>query len=65
MKQFDITTFDIQRMMISVIVGKTDNHRTIPIEWFDLALGRLTELNNMCRKSNDYTLTITVKQKEN
>ena len=66
MKEFDITTTDIQWLILSLISAEAyGSDGVIPDEWFAKAKDQLIKINRMCKMPNNYTLTITVKEKEN
>ena len=54
--EIKLHTFDIQRMMIALIMS--DDHT--PEEEKARIQNKLCELNKLCCEANDYTLTINV-----
>ena len=58
---FNLNTHDIQRLVIALIMYHVYNKDSvITKDDVDRISAKLTELNNMCTKENNYTLKITV-----
>ena len=55
--EFKLHTYDIQRLIISLICSDSEN---MSEDDRQRLLGKLTELNAMCKIKNDFTLNITV-----
>jgi len=57
--EFNLNTSDIQKMVIALIMSPDDT--VVTKDDKQRLLDKLTAMNNFCRKENDYTLTITVR----
>lgn len=56
---FNLTTQDIQKMIIALIMSMTDDD-CFTNDDRDRFLNKLTDMNNLCDEDNNYTLHITV-----
>jgi len=57
MKELNLHTYDIQYLIIALV--NSDGDKVIG-DRREYLMDKLAELNRMCRKENNYTLTITV-----
>ena len=57
MKELNLHTYDIQYLIIALV--NSDGDKVIG-DRREYLMNKLAELNRMCRKENNYTLTITV-----
>ena len=55
---FKLNTHDIQYLVIALIMSSGDT--IVGADDEERLINKLTELNKMCVKRNDYTLTVTV-----
>ena len=56
---FNLTTQDIQKMIIALIMSMTDDD-CFTNDDRDRFLNKLIDMNNLCDEDNNYTLNITV-----
>ena len=57
-EQLNVSTYDLQDLVIALISYKPDSVITKADK--ERLIGTLTDLNNLCSASNDYTLRVTV-----
>ena len=56
--EFSINTYDIQHIVIALIMYKTDD--VITKEDIRRLTDKLSEINNLCTEQNNYTLNIKI-----
>ena len=62
--EFNITTTDLQRLIIALIFAGTDPLCTFSEDVTHPMIDKFCELNKLCNRENDFTLRVTVSGKK-